>query len=62
MRPRRLSRRSRPPTMQLRLLPPAPRVVGLAPEERAGVIAALARLLLQAVRPARKLEGADDAS
>jgi hypothetical protein len=48
--------------MQLLLLPPAPRVVELAPEERAGVIAALARLLLQAVRPARKLEGADDAS
>jgi hypothetical protein len=48
--------------MQLPLLPPAPRVVGLAPEERAGVIAALARLLLQAVRPACKLEGADDAS
>jgi hypothetical protein len=62
MRPRRLSRRSRPPTMQLSLLRPAPCVVRLAPEERAGVIAALARLLLEAARPAHLREGADDAS
>jgi hypothetical protein len=48
--------------MQLSLLPPAPRVVRLAPEERASVIAALARLLLEAARPAHTLEGADDAS
>jgi hypothetical protein len=62
MRPRRLSRRNRPPTMQLSLLLPAPRVVMLGPEERAGVIAALARLLLEAARPAHTLEGADEAS
>jgi hypothetical protein len=48
--------------MQLSLLPPAPRVVMLAPEERAGVIAALARLLLEAARPPHAPEGADDAS
>jgi hypothetical protein len=53
---------SRPPTMQLSLLLPAPRVVMLVPEERAGVIAALARLLLEAARPTHMLEGADDAS
>ncbi|HSD33404.1 MAG TPA: hypothetical protein VLB49_15910 [Gemmatimonadales bacterium] len=48
--------------MQLSLLPPVSRVVRLAPEERAGVIAALARLLLEAARPVHVLEGADDPS
>jgi hypothetical protein len=48
--------------MQLSLFLPVPRVVMLAQEERAGVIAALARLLLKAARPAHTLEGADDAS
>lgn len=62
MRPRRLSRRDRPSMMQLSLLLPAARVVMLAPEERAGVIAALARLLLEAARPADLREDADDAS
>jgi hypothetical protein len=37
-------------------------VVRLPPEERVSVIAALARLLLQAARPAHAVEGADDAS
>jgi len=37
---------------ELSLLVPAPRVVMLAPEERAGVIAALARLLLEAAASA----------
>ncbi len=62
MRLRRLSRRSHPLTMQLSLLRPTSRVVALAPEERAGVIAALARLLLEAARPAHAPEGVDDAS
>jgi hypothetical protein len=48
--------------MQLSLLLPTPRVVTLAPEERAGVIAALARLLLEAARPTHDPEGVDDAS
>jgi len=47
---------------QLPLLLPRARVAMLAPQERAGVIAALARLLLEAARPAHTLEGADDAS
>ena len=62
MRPRQESRPSCPPTMQPSLLPPVSRVVRLAPEERAGVIAALARLLLEAARPVHVLEGADDPS
>ena len=48
--------------MQLPLLLPTARVVMLAPEERAGVIAALARLLLEAARPVGTREAADDAS
>jgi hypothetical protein len=48
--------------MQLSLHLLAPRMVRLAPAERAGVIAALARLLLEAARPAAILGGADDAS
>ena len=62
MRLRRLCRRSHPLTMQLSLLRPTPRVVALAPEERAVVIAALARLLLepQVARPAHAPEGIDD--
>jgi len=62
MRSRRVSRRSHPLTMQLSLLLPTPRAVALTPEERAGVIAALARLLLEAARPAHAPEGVDDAS
>ena len=60
MKPTRGSRRARPLTMQLSLLPPAPRIQALAPEERADVIVALARLLLEAARLAP--EGADEAS
>jgi hypothetical protein len=60
MRPRPLSRQTRPLPIQLSLLLPAPRLATLAPEVRAGVIAVLARLLLEAARPAP--EGVDDAS
>ena len=59
MRPRRLSRPDRYRTMQLSLLLSAPSVAALAPEERADVIALLARLLLEAARPTP--ESADDA-
>lgn len=60
MRPRRLSRQPRPLTAQLSLLlPAAPSVAALTPEERADVIALLARLLLEAARPTP--ESADDA-
>ena len=59
MRPRRLSRQIPPLTMQLSLLLPAPSVAALTPEERADVIALLARLLLDAARPTP--ESADDA-
>lgn len=62
MRPSRWSRRTRPLTLQLSLLLPAPRVLALAPEERAAVIAVLARLLLEAARPTPAPEGADEAS
>jgi hypothetical protein len=41
------------------LLPAAPSVAALTPEERADVIALLARLLLEAARPTP--ESADDA-
>jgi hypothetical protein len=54
-------RRSHPLTTQLSLLRPTPREVALAEAERAGVIAVLARLLLEAAR-SRAAEGADDAS
>jgi hypothetical protein len=62
MRPRQWSRRPRPLGMQLSLLLPAPRVTALAPEERAGVVAALARLLLEAAGSPPALEGAHDGS
>lgn len=62
MRRRRLFRRSHPLTTQLSLLRPTPREVALAEAERAGVIAVLARLLLEAARPRAAAEGADDAS
>ena len=58
MRPRRWSRQTRPRTAQLSLLLSAPSVAALAPEERADVIALLARVLLEA---ARTPESADDA-
>jgi len=48
--------------MQLSLLLPAPRVTALAPEERAGVVAALARLLLEAAGAPPAREGVHDAS
>lgn len=62
MKPRRVCRRRHPLTMQLSLLRPTPRVAALVQEERAAVIAALARLLLAAARPAHAPEGVDDAS
>lgn len=62
MRPSRGSRRMSPLTMQLSLLLPAPRAVALAPEERANVVAVLARLLLQAAQPTPPAETAHDAS
>jgi hypothetical protein len=48
--------------MQLSLFRPMPRVVDLAEHERASIIAALARLLLEAARPGPAAEGAHDAS
>jgi hypothetical protein len=62
MRPSRCSRRMCPLTMQLSLLLPAPRVVALAPEERASVIAVLARLLLEVTQATPTAEDANDAS
>jgi hypothetical protein len=54
--------RIQPLMMQLSLLLPAPRVVTLASEERANVIAVLARLLLEAARSTPVPEDADDVS
>ncbi len=61
MRPRRVSsRRLSPPTQMVLSLQAAP-IVALDSTGRAGIVAALARLLLEAVRPAREREGGDDA-
>jgi hypothetical protein len=60
MKPTRGSRRTRPLTMQLSLLLPAPCITALAPEERADVVVALAHLLLEAARPVPR--GDDEAS
>jgi hypothetical protein len=62
MKPRPSSARRRPPTRQLLLPLPASRVGALDARYRAGVIATLARLLLEAARPAELREGGDDAS
>jgi hypothetical protein len=62
MRPRQVSRRTPPVSMQLSLLLPAPRVTALAPEARAGVVAALARLLLEAAGSTPASEGGDEDS
>jgi len=62
MRASRVLRRTPPLSMQLSLLLPAPRVTALAPEARAGVVAALARLLLEAAGSTPAPEGADEAS
>jgi hypothetical protein len=62
MKPRRLSRRPLPLTTQLSLPFQATRVAPLDEQARAGLIAVLAGLLSEAVRPPRDAEGADDAS
>ena len=62
MKPRRSSRRPRPATTQLSLPLYATRVAPLDEQARAGLIAVLAGLLAEAVRPARDAERADDAS
>jgi hypothetical protein len=61
MRPTRVSPESRPLTRQLWLTLAAPRVGALPAEERARVLGLLARLLLEAARPAPAPEGADEA-
>jgi len=59
MKPRRSARRL--PTTQLSLPLQALQVTALDAHERAGLIAVLARLLLEAVPPGRESEGTDDA-
>jgi hypothetical protein len=62
MKASRSSRHRRPPTAQLSLPLQASRIATLDTSERAGVIALLARLLVEAARPAREPEGSHDAS
>lgn len=60
MKPRRSSVRRRPSTSQMLLTLEAARISALGADERAGVIAVLARLLLEAARLPRDREGPDD--
>ena len=62
MKPSRSSPHRRPPTAQLSLPLQASRIATLVPSERAGVVALLARLLVEAARPAREPEGTHDAA
>lgn len=62
MKPIRVSPHRRVPTAQLSLPWPASRITALDTVDRAGVIALLARLLLEAARPAREPGDAHDAS
>ncbi len=62
MKPSRSSRRRRPPTGQLTLPLEAPRIVALDTTARAGLVGLVARLLVEAARPAREPEGAHEAS
>ena len=62
MKPRRSSRRPRSATPQLPLPLHATRVAPLDEHARASLIAVLAGLLSEAVRPARDAERTDDAS
>jgi hypothetical protein len=62
MKPSRSSPHRRPPIVQLSLPLQASRIMALDIPDRAGVIALLARLLIEAVRPAREEEATHDAS
>ena len=62
MKPSRSSRHRRPPTAQLSLPLQVSPITALNTPDRISVIALLARLLVEAVRPACAQEDADDAS
>lgn len=62
MKPSRSSPHRRPPPAQLSLPLQASRIAALDTPARAGVVALLARLLIEAARPAREPEDTDDAS
>jgi hypothetical protein len=62
MKPSRPSPHRRPSTVQLSLPWPTARIAGLDTAGRAGVIALLARLLIEATPPAPVPEDAHDAS
>ena len=62
MKPSRSSLHRRPPIVQLSLPLQASRITAVDTPDRAGVIALLARLLVEAARPAREPEDAHDAS
>ena len=61
MKPSRSSPHRRPPIVQLSLPLQASRITALDTPDRAGVIALLARLLVEAARPARAQDDAHDA-
>jgi hypothetical protein len=62
MKPSRSSPHRRPPIVQLSLPLQASRITALDTLDRAGVIALLARLLVEAAQPAHAQEDAHDAS
>jgi hypothetical protein len=62
MKPSRSSPHRRPPIVQLSLPLQASRITALDTLDRAGVIALLARLLVEAARAAHAQEDAHDAS
>jgi hypothetical protein len=62
MKPRRVASRPSSATTQMPLPLYATRIVAFPGIGRAGVVAALARLLLEAARPARNHDGGHDAA